>query len=277
VKQISWVAAPYGQLTPRTEAYVGKQFRVATAVAREAFDPNGKMRLIADYDVHAASTGEPPMNRPVLVVLEGANDWQFLVRLTTRLRIELPYLPDLLHWHSQGKIVMVPVGGGDPISWPERFQPLGFHELHLYDREQWPETDVRQRAIDRVNARPGCRGALTSKRSVENFLHTDAISAAGGGELNFGDHDPVGSLLARSWYRQTPACLPWESLSRRTQRRLTARAKRWLNTIAILHMTAHLLAERDPAGEVLGWLQTIRDLVEMDRLSTACAEARPRI
>ena len=202
------------------------------------------------------------MNGPVLIVLEGANDIQFLVRLSARLRLDLPSVPDLSRWQTEGRLAFVPVGGGDPASWPDRFRQLSLPEFHLYDREQLPETDVRQRAIDRVNAGPQCRGALTSKRAMENYLSPRAISAAGGGDIAYGDDDPVCSLIARHRYSQKPASQTWEDLPRRTQRRLATHAKRWLNTFAVQQMTAELLAERDPAGEALGWLHSIRELVE---------------
>ena len=202
------------------------------------------------------------MNGPLLILLEGANDLEFLVRLTGQLRRELPHLPDLTRWRAAGRIVLVPVGGGDPASWPNRLRPLGLPEFHLYDREQLPETNARQRAVDQVNARPDCRGALTAKRSLENYLHPQAIASAGGGELEFGDHDSVSLLVARQRYEQVPPSLPWDSLLRRTQQRLAARAKRWLNTLAVEQMTADRLAERDPGGEVLGWLATIEALAQ---------------
>ena len=78
---------------------------------------------------------------------------------------------------SQGQVVFLPFGGGDILSWPERLAPLRKSEFHLYDREQSPETDVRRTAIDRVNLRANCRGALTTKRSLENYLHPLAIHA----------------------------------------------------------------------------------------------------
>lgn len=94
------------------------------------------------------------MHRPLLIVLEGANDITFLVRLSTRLRTDLPHLPDLQQLQSEGQITLLPIGGGDPATWPNRLQALGCHEFHLYDREQHPETDNRRRAIAAVNARP---------------------------------------------------------------------------------------------------------------------------
>jgi hypothetical protein len=201
------------------------------------------------------------MKRPLLILLEGANDVEFLVRIASRLHDELSTVPDLSCLQQTGRIVLVPLGGGDPASWPDRLRPLDLPEFHLYDREQRPETDVRLKAADLVNARPGCRAALTHKRCLENYLHPRAIAAAGGGELVFGDNDPVSLLLARKRYEQSTPSVSWDALSRRAQRRMSARSKRWLNRVAVQQMTADLLAERDPAGELLGWLRTIEGLM----------------
>jgi hypothetical protein len=234
--------------------------------------------LFSVRDNSTRPTGVATLNGPLLIVVEGANDIQFLVRLSARLRLDLPSVPDLSRWQTEGRLAFVPVGGGDPASWPARFLQLNLSEFHLYDREQLPESDVRQRAIDRVNAGPQCRGALTSKRAMENDLSPRAISAAGGGDIAYGDDEPVCSLLAQHWYSQKPASQAWKGLPRRTQGRLAAHAKRWLNTIAVQQMTAEWLAERDPAGEALGWLHSIRELVEpsygrtgMHRFSEALA------
>jgi len=119
------------------------------------------------------------------------------------------------------------------------------------------------RAADRVNARPGCQAALTSKRSLENYLHPRAIVGAGGDELDFDDDDPVSLLLARKRYEQSSPVLSWDLLTRRTQRRLSARSKRWLNRTAVQQMTAELLAERDPTGELIHWLRTMQRLAPL--------------
>ena len=207
------------------------------------------------------------MRRPLLIVLEGANDIGFLVRLADQLRIDLPHVPDLRQLQLQGRIALLPVGGGDSECWPHRFQALGCSEFHLYDREQLPESDNRCRTIATVNSRPGCRGFLTSKRSVENYLHPQAIVAAGGGDVAYGDDDPVCLLLARCWYGQNQARPAWDSLPRRTQRRLAGHAKRWLNTATVEQMTAALLAERNPQGELIGWLMVIAEM----ECRSACA------
>ena len=101
--------------------------------------------------------------RPLILVLEGTNDCEFLFRLSQRLHAENPQITDLMRLHADGRILLVPTGGGNFDQWAVRFAALGCREFHLYDREIGPETLRRQEAIELVNSRPGCRGFLTSK------------------------------------------------------------------------------------------------------------------
>jgi hypothetical protein len=97
---------------------------------------------------------------------------------------------------------------------------------------------------------------------LENYLHPQAIVAAGGRAMEFGDHDPVSRLLSQQ--RLSLSSTNWNTLPFRTQRRAIAKAKRWLNTVAVEQMTLALLAERDPTGEVLSWFEMIEQLLASD-------------
>jgi hypothetical protein len=198
--------------------------------------------------------------RPLVLVLEGTNDCEFLFRLSKRLHADNLSITDLTRLHADGRILLVPTGGGNFHEWAVRFAALGCPEFHLYDREFGPETLRRQAAIELVNSRPGCRGFLTSKRSLENYLDPQAILQAGGGQITVTDDECVGTELARHWYQLIPQGRPWPELLRRTQRRLIYRAKLWLNRQAVMQMTADLLAQRDPAGEVVQWLMLIAEM-----------------
>src|SRR4051812_45568318 len=103
-------------------------------------------------------------NRPLLILVEGANDVAFLRRLATNLSSEACGIPDLSKLEDQGAVLFVPIGGSDFELWALRFKNLGCPELHLYDGELPPETERRARAIRLVNARVNCRGFLTTKR-----------------------------------------------------------------------------------------------------------------
>jgi hypothetical protein len=166
-------------------------------------------------------------------------------------------VPDLSTVIEAGQLVIVPAGGGDPVAWAGRLAPLGLPQFHLYDREQQPHTSARYRAIAELNRRAGCQGVLLAKRSLENYLHPAAITAAGGPELCFGDNDAIGMLLAEQRFEITAPGAAWDALSQRARQRLANCAKRWLNRTAVEHMSRPLLAKRDPAGELLAHLRAI--------------------
>ena len=67
-------------------------------------------------------------------------------------------------------------------------------------------------------------------------------------------------MTARELYRQRPGETAWQLHAKRSQSRMANRAKRWLNTVAVEHMTPNLLAERDPNGEITSWMWAINDL-----------------
>ncbi len=195
----------------------------------------------------------------VFVVVEGINDIQFLKHISAILHSANPALPHLARWEQQGELIFVPTGG-DLLAWTDRLAPLHKPELHLMDREVAPETELRQKAAACVNARPGCRALLTSKRSIENYLHPQALLEAGGLELSINDFDSVVEGVARQRLSVSAPDATWESLSQRARKRCCYYAKRWLNTRAVERMTPELLAARDPDGEVISWLELIREL-----------------
>jgi putative ATP-dependent endonuclease of OLD family len=153
-----------------------------------------------------------------------------------------------------------PAGG---VGSPEQAQQLawlGCSRFHLIDREVPPETVYRENTATALNALPNCVAFVTGKRSLENYLHPQAILEARGVAVSFGDDEDVGSLVARELHQRRNSPIAWEDLDRRTKKRLRNRAKRWLNAEAAGRMTPELLAERDPHGEVRGWLAVIAKL-----------------
>ena len=206
--------------------------------------------------------GGSQLSLPILIVVEGVHDVEFLRRLTAKLHLADASIPDLAAWELAGDVVFVPFGGGSVLTWSKRFAPLLRPEFHLYDREIAPETAVRQAAVDRINARDDCRALLLSKRALENYLHTAAIVNAGGGMIMVNDTESLALAVARDWYSRQPQTLPWGELTPRARRRLAARCKRWLNTHAVNAMTLGLLHQRDPSGELVSWLREIAVAVD---------------
>lgn len=200
-----------------------------------------------------------PPSRPVLIVMEGVFDIPCLTRLSQIVRVRDTSLPDLKQLAQQGCVVFLPAGGGDLGAWTYRLAPLGCREFFLLDREQEPETTVRQAVIDGINRRPGCRAFLTHQRSLENYVHPAAIEQTFGVRIEIARDTPVAQRVAQARPEVQPI---WSALSPRARRRLIYRTKRRLNTESVQHMTAELLAERDPAGEVVGWMRAIAELLD---------------
>jgi hypothetical protein len=204
----------------------------------------------------------------LLVVVEGVHDIEFLRRISGMLHAHEPRLPDLRALEHRGALVFVPFGGSDLKLWVHRLSPLNKPEIHIYDREEPPETEVREQLAGAVNQRPGCLAVVTAKRTLENYLHPAAIREAGGVDLEFGDDDPVADLIAqRVSARERPDEI-WQELPRRTKTRRRNRVKHWLNRSAAERMTPERLAEQDPQGEVRSWLES------MLRLMAECRDYR---
>lgn len=197
----------------------------------------------------------------VVVVVEGLHDIEFLRRISRMLHKHDPDLPGLDRLEADGRLTFLTTRSNG-LGSVSTVGSLTCGEFHLYDREMPPVTDERLRLVGLLKQRSHCRAVLTTKRAIENYLHSDAVCEAGRVEVSFGDFDDVAEIVAHAEF-QVNQNRSWEALSRRGRRRLRDKAKRWLNREAVDRMTPDRLAERDPDGEVIGWLQTIAELANV--------------
>ncbi|MCA9005071.1 MAG: hypothetical protein KDA70_07325 [Planctomycetaceae bacterium] len=204
---------------------------------------------------------EDPSQVRVLVVVEGAHDIEFLTRISTLLHTAHPTLPDLAAMECNRELVFLPIGG-HPRAWLSRLAPLQLPEFYLLDGEASPEREQREELVAQINRRIRCRAVLTRKRSLENYLHPQAIQAVADITLEFGDHDCVATDVAQRVFDSSHEGYSWSQLTRRARVRLTNRVKHWLNTSAVEQMTLPLLQERDPDEEIISWLATIGQLAK---------------
>ena len=205
----------------------------------------------------------PSGRAKLLILVEGRHDVAFLTGISSILHRDDRRLPDLRAWEQTGAVIFVPIGGGDVIAWTSLLAPIGLPEIHILDREMPPVTEARQQAARIVNQRANCRAFVTGKRALENYLHPECLLKVRGIEVEFGDDDDVPELVARRCYEQFGAEPPWDALSGRARKRCRERAKRWLNRDGVERMTYDRLAERDPAGDIRGWLRTAVELGEL--------------
>ena len=197
--------------------------------------------------------------------MEGENDIQFLTRIGKLLHSQRPDLPNLERLVAQEQVLWIPFGGGDSRPWTTRLAGLRLAEFHLYDREAGPTSAGRLRSADLVNARLRCRAFVTRGRSLESYLHPDAILEARGVRIAFSPADDVAELAAAKIFEGNGKAMPWQGLPTRTRKRLRNRAKRWLSREAVERMTAARLQQQDPHGEVTLWFESLAYLLDESR------------
>lgn len=198
----------------------------------------------------------PDHNIKAFVIVEGVIDIAFLKSLARAFRSHGANVPDLDGLELTGEVVFVPAGGADNLAyWASRLQPLGRPEFHLYDRDAPSAAPAKHQAkIDAVNQRQGCKAVATSRLEVENFVHHRAIAACAQSQqiacnLNapFDPDDDVPALLVVELNQNAPAHSKWGQ----------TRVKAWLADSVVPTMTAAMIAEVDPANEMIGWLSDI--------------------
>lgn len=195
--------------------------------------------------------GRAPPRR--IVVVEGVFDGEFLRRLTRRLHAAHPeHVPDLAASAERGELLFVPAGGGDREHLIRSLAEFGLPLSVLLDREALPVTQLRQQRLVQLQADFPCISAnLTPGRSLENLFDPTTLAEAGLPGLTFGPDDHVPTLVAQRRPCGDPR--PWSSRSRRSRLRAVHHAKRWLNTVAVNHLTLATLRRQDPRDEFLNW------------------------
>lgn len=196
---------------------------------------------------------------PLMVVTEGVSDIELLKRISCILHANDSTVVDLSALEAQGELVFIPSGGGDIAAWHARLRRLPNPRFQLHDRETGEETVRRLAAVAASNG-PDSIVRLTSKRALENYLHPQAIVAAGGPRVEIDDHNDVPAAVAKAQFVAAESVDAWPRLAPRARKRLSGRAKRWLYTRAAEQMSAELFAARDPRGEVRSWLALIAEL-----------------
>ncbi|PHS03478.1 MAG: hypothetical protein COA78_17770 [Blastopirellula sp.] len=78
-----------------------------------------------------------------------------------------------------------------------------------------------------------CIAAITQKRSLENYLHPQAIFAAQGIRISIDSFSSVAEQAAQAYFLKNSPDISWEQLSHRARSRMANRAKQWLNTKAV--------------------------------------------
>ncbi len=195
--------------------------------------------------------------------VEGINDENFFVGISRMLKNHGENVPDLEQLITDNHLVFIPLGGRNLAHWVSRLASLNRPEFYIFDRGAAPpEVSEYQGQADEFDRQPNATASLTSKREIENYLHADAIRAARSGiEVTFDDFDDLPEMVAKKVHEQGGSPTEWDALTEENKGKKESRAKKWLNTDAVAAMTPTLLDERDPDGEIRGWLASIANII----------------
>lgn len=202
--------------------------------------------------------------------VEGKHDIAFLKGMARLLIEDGLSVPNLEQLEVDGELIFFPFGGENLALWTSRLEHLNRPELHIYDRDHEPPANPKyHKYIVDVNARDGCKGLVTEKREMENYVHSAAIIEAYGANGNsitlverFLSFDDVPKLVAQSVHIASNTGELWDTLKEEKQKKKVSSAKSILNNGAIAKMTRKRLEETDPANEVIGWFNEIRSMMK---------------
>lgn len=200
----------------------------------------------------------------LLIGVEGNNDINFLKTMASTLRKYGEEVPDLEKLEENGDIVFLPMGGSGLTLWTSRLEVLNRPEFYIIDRDTQPPAPPKYETfLNEVNQRRHCEAVVTSKREMENYLHPVAIKAVYPNvNVTFSDFDDVPLLVAQAIHATSQSPKLWVDLPPAKQDEKVKNAKRWLNTLAVEHMTPALLAQSDPNSEIQSWLRRISELLK---------------
>lgn len=196
----------------------------------------------------------------IFIVVEGIHDITFVKSLVQMFKAHGVSVPDLGALELAGELVFVPSGGANNLAlWASRLTALNRPEFHLFDRDAPSgQRSKHQDKVDAVNLRASCKAVTTSRLEMENFVHFEAINScaqqmglACNLTASYGFDDDVPKLLAAKLNTFAPDNSKWGP----------NRVKAWLAETVVAAMDARMLAEIDPNGEMLNWLNNINQML----------------
>lgn len=217
----------------------------------------------------ARSLGVLPDNTiKIFVGVEGRHDIAFLKNMAQVLRAAGLDVLDLERMELDGEIIFFPLGGSSLALWTSRLAPLSRPEFHLFDRDNAPPAQAKHQAeADEINQRDRCKAMITGKREMENYLHYEAINEAYakygitlGLTAQFADFDDVPSKVAEQVHLVSGGESAWADIDDKKRAKKSSKAKAILCDIASKMMTKDRLDEVDPNGQVVSWLDEMRQL-----------------
>lgn len=186
----------------------------------------------------------------VLFCVEGPTDVSAYKCLSRALHVEDKSIPDL---STDERVAFVVLGGGTLKHWVAEHYLKALHcpEVHIYDLDV-PEYAQQVQIVNQRNDNRGSWATQTSKYEIESYLHPQAIHDAFGVTIPVSDHPGADGKAVPRLFGEAFAVARGHGDPLKD-----TKAKAKLAEHAFPRMTAALIRERDPGGEVEGWFRRI--------------------
>lgn len=210
----------------------------------------GKPTINSDSDVLievAEALGVTPDSRvKLLCCVEGPTDISALKALSKALHEEDP---SIINLETDDRIAFIVLGGGNLKHWVNNnyLKGLGRPEFHIYDAD----VPSYVQYAEEVNARgDGSRGFITAKHEIESYLHKDAINLAFNVDMEVTDHpNSDGKATPKIFSEIYSEMQGYDGIMKDNNAKLKLADK------AFPKMTASMIKERDPDGEIEEWFR----------------------
>ncbi|MBL8792401.1 MAG: hypothetical protein JNM56_00705 [Planctomycetia bacterium] len=190
-----------------------------------------------------------------VVGMESQEDFRLFFRLAKILHRSDRSLPDLQKHAKAGEVMCIPFGL-QPRGFIEMFLTVDVPQLYLFGRGTGSVSDDQRDLMRRICRRGDCSAVVLRKRAMPNYLHAAAIYEEYRASVSVQDDNDVPVEVVQHVLK--PMKFPaWDQLDPQLRADLAAAMAIELSIKASRRMTAERLAQRDPDGEVAGWLRMI--------------------
>ena len=211
------------------------------------------MGSLQTLSLNLAAPPRPPLR--AVVGMESQEDFRLLFRLAKILHRTDRNLPDLQKHAKAGAVMCIPFGL-QARGFVELFLSFDVPQLYIFSRGTGPMPEERRELIRRIRQDVDCSAVVMRKRAMTNYLHPDAIYEEFHTSVAVNDDTDVPVEVVQPFLKRLkfPA---WDQLDPQLRTDMAAAFAIELSVKASRRMTAERLAQRDPAGEVAGWLKEI--------------------
>ena len=237
-----------GLLPRKSLRHVVMADSIRSVLSSSREDENSFLDGIANtLGVHPNITNEVinPEKVKVILCVEGPHDVAFFETLSDKLHSENN---DIMSIRVTENVSIISLGGESLQHWVNcnYLAKLNIIEYHIYDKDG---DGKYQEFCDTVNQRGTQSSArLTSKRTIENYLHPKAVEEVFGLSVKIENSTDVPLAVSNIMKEK----------GMKFSNKGNVKAK--LNREAVSGMSLELLRESDPDGDILGWLAEVKRL-----------------